>query len=274
MIRFLRKNPSAIIAVIIVFGVIFIAVFAPFIAPYDPIEIKPVIRLQPPSRNHLFGTDNAGRDIFSRVIWGARISLRIGLIVVTVAMIVGTLFGMTSGYLGGILDEIMMRIADIFLAFPYLVFAMAITAALGRGIENVTLALAIVWWPAYSRLIRSRVLEIKELDYIEAAVAGGAGHFVILFKHILPNAISPVIIQGSIDFGQAIIFAAGLSFIGLGVQPPTPEWGAIVTEGSKYMREAWWYATFPGLTILITVMGFNMLGEALRDFLDPRLHNV
>ena len=271
--RFLRKNPLAIIGITIVFGVIFVAIFAPFIATYDPIEINPIMRLQPPSIDHLFGTDSAGRDIFSRIIWGSRISLQRGIFVVTTAMIFGTLVGMISGYFGGIFDEIIMRISDIFMAFPYLVFALALTAALGRGITNVMLALAIVWWPAYARLIRSRVLEIKELQYVEAAIANGTGHFRILFKHILPNAISPVIVQGSIDFGQAIIFAAGLSFLGVGAQPPTPEWGAIVTEGSKYMREAWWYAAFPGLAILITVIGFNMLGDALRDLLDPRMYN-
>lgn len=270
----LAKSPLTLVGITIILGLLVVAIFAPYIAPYNPIKINPSIRLQAPTRQHFLGTDNAGRDIFSRIVYGARISLQVGAVVMSTAVVIGVLIGVPSAYFGGILDELIMRSTDVFLSFPYLVFAMAITAALGRGITNAMLAMVVIWWPAYARLVRSQVLKVKEQQYVESAKSIGGSTLRIIVRHVLPNSISPVIVQGSLDFGQAIMMAAGLSFIGLGAQPPSPEWGAMATVGSRHMREAWWFATFPGLAILISVVGFNLLGDGLRDFLDPRLRRL
>ncbi len=270
-LHMIRQSPLTMIGIGIVLGFILIAIFAPFIAPYDPYEINPPGFLQPPSKQHFFGTDEAGRDIFSRVVYGSRISLKAGFTITIIAMVVGSIIGIVSAYAGGIVDDILMRIADIFLSFPWKVMAMAITAVLGRGITNTVIALSIVWWPIYARLIRSQALIIKEMPYIEAIKALGAGKLRIIFGHVFPNCVTPVLIQASLDMGGAIMWLAALSFIGLGAQPPFPEWGAMITIGSHYLRESWLYATFPGLMILIVVLGFNLLGDGLRDILDPNL---
>lgn len=266
-----RQSPLTMIGIGIFLGFILMAIFAPAIAPYDPCEINPPEFLQPPSSQHFFGTDECGRDIFSRVVCGSRISLAAGFTITIISMVIGSIIGIISSYVGGIVDDIIMRIADIFLSFPWIVMAMAITAVLGRGIINTVIALSIVWWPIYTRLIRSQALSIKQMPYIEAIRALGAGKLRIIFIHILPNCLSPILVQASLDIGGAILWCAALSFIGLGAQPPSPEWGAMITVGSHYLRESWWYATFPGLMITIVVLGFNLFGDGLRDIIDPRL---
>lgn len=267
----LKKSPLTIIGGTIVLLLLATALFAPYIAPYDPIEINPPDRLMPPSSAHLCGTDTAGRDIFSRIVYGSRISIEIGITVVSLAALFGSLIGIFSGYLGGKLDEIVMRITDIFFSIPYLILAMAIAAALGPSLINTMISLVIVWWPIYTRLTRGQALLVRESTYVEASKGLGGRHIWIIFKHILPNSISPVIVQASLDFGNAIMYAAALSFIGLGAQPPSPEWGAMISEGRNFLRDSWWYPTFPGLAIFITVMGFNLLGDGFRDILDPKL---
>jgi len=266
-----KKSPLTIVGLVIILILCFTAIFASHIAPYKPDEINPPDRLKPPSKEHICGTDTAGRDVFSRIVYGSRISIRIGLFVVSMASIFGSLIGLFSGYIGGKVDEIFMRITDVFFSIPYLILAMAIAAALGPSLINTMISLSIVWWPVYARLTRGQALLIRESTYVEAAKGLGAGNLRIIFRHVFPNSLSPVIIQASLDFGNAVMYAAALSFIGLGAQPPTPEWGAMISIGRNYLRDAWWYPTFPGLAILITVLGFNLLGDGLRDILDPRL---
>jgi peptide/nickel transport system permease protein len=225
----------------------------------------------PPSFSHIFGTDDLGRDVLSRVISGSSISLRIAITVVTVAFAVGTIMGTAAGFFGGAVDEILLRITDIFLSIPGLVLALVIAAALGPSLYNVVLALCVTWWPWYARLARGQAISIREKQYVEAGRMVGASDLRLIFRHILPNCLSPLIVQASMDLGFVILNAAALSFIGLGAQPPSPEWGSMLNLGRSYLREAWWMATFPGLAILITVLGFNFLGDALRDILDPKL---
>lgn len=246
------------------------AFFAPYIAPYDPLEINPPERLKAPSSTHICGTDTAGRDIFSRIIYGSRISIQIGITVVLMAAIFGSIVGFISGYFGGKIDNIIMRVTDVFFSIPYLVLAMAIAAALGPSLINTMISLAIVWWPIYTRITRAQALQIRELTFVEVSKGLGARPYWIIWKHILPNSLSPVIVQASLDFGNAIMYAAALSFIGLGAQPPTAEWGAMISTGRNFLRDSWWFPTFPGIAILITVMGFNLLGDGLRDIFDPK----
>ena len=269
--RAILRNPMAMAGLVVIIIWSIVAVFANLIAPYDPIVQDIEHRLAAPSPQHLFGTDQLGRDEASRVIYGAQISLPVGLVVIIFAVIVGLLVGASAGYVGGIYDLLIMRVADITLAFPPIVLAMAIAAVLGPSLNNALIAMIIVWWPIYARLIRSEVLAIKEKDYIQAIRVLGANPFKILAFHVLPNAVDTVIVRASIDFGNAVMFCAALSFIGLGAQPPQPEWGAMVTTGKDYLRDAWWLVTFPGLAIFLTVMGFNLLGDGIRDYLDPRL---
>jgi peptide/nickel transport system permease protein len=270
----IRKSPLTLVGIGIILCLVLTALLAPLIAPHDPFQLDPRNRLKPPSSEHWFGTDTAGRDMLSRVIFGTRISIRIGATVVFLAVISGCLIGLFSGYIGGKFDELVMRITDIFFSVPYLILAMAITAALGPGLLNAMLSLSIVWWPIYARLIRGQVLQIREAPYIEAARGLGASRKRIIFRHVLPNAITPVIVQASLDFGNAIMYAAALSFIGLGAQPPTPEWGAMISTARNYLQDSWWFATFPGLAILVTVIGFNLLGDGIRDLSDPRLREM
>jgi peptide/nickel transport system permease protein len=270
----IRRSPLTMVGIGIILCLILTALFAPWIAPYDAYELNPSNRLKPPSPEHWFGTDTAGRDMLSRVIFGSRISIRIGATVVFLAVISGSLIGLFSGYLGGKFDEVVMRVTDIFFSVPYLILAMAITAALGPGLINAMFSLSLVWWPIYARLIRGQVLQIREAPYIEAAAGLGATRMRIIFRHILPNAITPIIVQASLDFGNAIMYAAALSFIGLGAQPPAPEWGAMISTARNYLQDSWWFATFPGLAILVTVIGFNLLGDGIRDLSDPRLREI
>lgn len=269
--RRLVKNPLSLVGLVIVTGMVLIAIMAPRIAPYDPVKPNIKERLQPPSALHLFGTDKIGRDVFSRVLHGTRISLRVGVLVVGIAFPVGTMLGVVAAYYGGHLDNLIMRLTDIFLAIPSLVLAMAIAAALGPSIQNVLLALAFVWWPWYTRIVRSLALQIRESEYVLAARSVGASDLRIIFRHILPNSIGPAVVTATLDLGFVILSAAGLSFIGLGAQPPSPEWGAMLASAREILREAWWAATFPGLAIFVTVLGFNLLGDGFRDATDPIL---
>ncbi len=270
-LRHFGNNPLTLGSLVLIAVLVFTGLFAPFLSPYDPVEISPDRRLSPPGASNLLGTDEVGRDILSRIIWGARISLQIGLTIVFFAAVIGIVIGLISGYFGGVVDQVLMRFTDMFISFPTLILAIAMTAALGPNLFNAVLAMIIVWWPIYARLIRSEVLTVKEKEYIKAIQALGAHPLKILFFHVLPNSIDVVIVRASIDFGNAVMFCAALSFIGLGAQPPQPEWGAMVTTGRDYLRDAWWLVTFPGLAIFLTVMAFNLFGDGLRDFLDPKL---
>ena len=270
-VRHFVFNPLSLLGVLFIGILVVTGVLAPVLAPYDPVEISPDRRLTPPGSANWLGTDEVGRDILSRVIHGARISLQIGVIIVFFAAVIGLIVGLVSGYFGGILDQTLMRFTDMFMSFPTLILAIAMTAALGPSLFNAVLAMIVVWWPIYARLIRGEVLAVKEREYIRAIKALGARPFKIIFFHVLPNTIDVVVIRASIDFGNAVMFCAALSFIGLGAQPPQPEWGAMVTTGRDYLRDAWWLVTFPGLAIFLTVMGFNLFGDSLRDFLDPKL---
>jgi peptide/nickel transport system permease protein len=270
-LRLLARNPSAVAGCVIIAAMVFIALSAHYIAPYDPIRISLSERLSPPSPIHLFGTDEMGRDILSRVMHGARISLRIGVLVIVIAGGLGALIGAVAGYLGKQTDNIIMRIMDVILSFPPLVLAMALAAALGPNLNNAIVAVAFVMIPKFARMVRGEALAVKERQFIAAARASGAGTLWIILHHILPNCFSSVIVLGTLILGETILIAASLSFIGLGAQPPTPEWGAMISVGRKFLMEQWWYPTFPGLFILVTVIGFNILGDSLRDVLDPRI---
>jgi peptide/nickel transport system permease protein len=272
-LRRFRQNRMAMAGVVLVLLLIVTAVFAPLIAPY-PEDAAGAVHtkdaLLPPSLAHFFGTDDLGADVFSRVVFGARYSLSIGLAIVAIAFLIGVPLGAVAGFAGGFVNEIIMRATDIFLTIPGIVLALAIGAALGPGLVNAAIALALVWWPGFCRLTRGQVLALREQTYVEAANALGVGRGRIIFRHILPNSLTPLIVKVSMDIGFAILTAAGLSFIGIGAQPPTPEWGAMVNTGRQFMPDWWWYATFPGLAIFIAVFGFNMLGDGVRDALDPR----
>jgi len=270
-LRLIRKNKTAMLGFITIGVLLLLAALAPFIAPYSPTEMSLRDRLSPPSISHIFGTDDAGRDIFSRVVYGSRITLRICVVVVGLTLVMGSALGIVSGYVGGWLDELIMRLSDIFLAFPALILAMAITAALGPSLQNAIIAMAVIWWPRYARIARGQVLIIREIDYVTSARAVGAGTLRIMLHHIFPACVSPIIVEATLDLGEVVITAATLSFIGFGAQPPTPEWGAMVSIGRNFLRDYWWYTTFPGLAILMTVIGFNLVGDAMRDILDPRL---
>lgn len=270
ILRQILKNPLSIVGVTITLILVIVAVIGPLLAPYDPLATHPMDKLAPPSLAHPFGTDGLGRDIFSRVLYGARITLRIALLILALSGSVGTAIGIVAGYFGGRIDNLLMRTTDVFIAFPRLVLAMAISAALGPSLRNVVIALSIAQWTYFARLARSKALVASEEDYTEAAKATGASNTRILLVHILPMSLSPVIIQGTIIMGSIIITAAGLGFIGFGAQPPTPEWGVMVSNGRNFLPGGWWVSTFPGLAIMITVLGFNLLGDGVRDIMDPR----
>lgn len=255
----------------VVVVVILCAIFAGQLAPYDPLQMNIEDKLQGPSTRHLFGTDQFGRDIFSRVLLGARISLRVGLISVAIAAVVGGVLGMLAGYLGGLLETIVMRVMDAMLAFPGILLALSIVATLGPDMVNVMIAVGISWVPSYTRLVRGSVLSAKENLYVVAARSVGAGPLRIMFIHLLPNVFAPVIVLSSLGVAGSIITASSLSYLGLGAQPPTPEWGLILSQGRDFLQTAWWISTFPGLVIMLTVFAINLLGDGLRDALDPRL---
>jgi peptide/nickel transport system permease protein len=270
-IYLLRQSPLVVLGFAMLASFIMMAVFAPWIAPYGPEERIWSEPRQPPSLRHFFGTDVSGGDVFSRVIWGARIDLTIALVVVVSAAAVGSAIGAFSGFKGGKADEVIMRVTDIFLAFPGLILAMAIAAALGRNLNNLTIALVAVWWPAYARLTRGQVLSEREKLYVEAAKAAGAGLFRTIFRHVLPNSIYPLLVNATLDLGGVILTAAGLSFIGFGAGAGVAEWGLMISDGRNYLFESPWMATFPGFAILLSSLSLNLVGDGLRDVLDPRL---
>jgi len=269
--RWLIHRPLTLVGAGIVLLVSATGLAAPLLAPYDPLAISIADRLQPLSLAHPLGTDHLGRDLLSRIIHGARVSLGVGVTIAALGAFIGTVLGLLAGYLGGKVDEVIMRVCDMFLAFPALILAMALAASLGPSLENTMLALVIIWWPWYARIMRGQVLALRESEYVMAARALGAGTGRLMFRHLLPNAIPPIIVQATLDIGNAILIASSLSFLGFGAQPPVPEWGAITSEGRTFLRDYWWYPTFPGLAIMVTVMGFNLMGDGLRDLLDPRL---
>jgi peptide/nickel transport system permease protein len=267
---FLRRSPLTVAGILIVLLVVLVAVFGSLLAPYPAQTPDYSALLAAPSHAHLFGTDQLGRDVFSRVLSGARYSILVSALVLLIGVTVGTAIGLVAGYSGSALDEALMRFTDIFLAFPFLVLAIALAATLGAGLTTTVIALGAVWWPWYARLVRAQVLTIRERVFVDAARASGVSVTRILWRHILPETMTPIIVQLSMDVGSAILAASSLSFIGLGAQPPTPEWGAMISDAQTYLREGWWIATFPGLAIALSSMGFNLLGDGLRDFWDPR----
>ena len=267
----LRANPVSMIGLVLAVGLVGIAVAAPMITPYDPVGLDPKNRLLPPSSTNWFGTDDGGRDIFSRVLFGARYSLLAAAVVLSLAVTFGTAVGLVAGFAGGKIDEALMRLTDMFLAFPALVLAMGISAALGASLANSMIAIAVVWWPWYARLVRGQTLRLRHEQFVDAARASGASDAHMIVRHILPNCWTPIIVQVSLDVGYAILTTASLSFIGLGAQPPTPEWGAMVATGKNYILDQWWMATFPGLAIFLAVMAFNLVGDGLQEALSPIL---
>lgn len=273
-LRILRNNPPAAFGLVLVLVYVFIAAAGPNVAPHAYDKFAVGAPLEAPSFSHPFGTDEFGRDVFSRVLHGGRISLRVGALVVLVAGSIGVTVGVISGFYGGWIDEFAMRITDIFLAFPDLVMALVVATALGTSIESAIVGIAIVRWTSYARLMRSSVLAQKGKDYMLAGRALGAHPSRLILRHILPNSYAPVLVQATLDFGLAILLAAGLSFIGAGAQPPLPEWGALVSGGRQYVQAAWWIPIFPGFAIFGAVLAFNLLGDALRDALDPRLRHL
>lgn len=267
----LSKNKLAILGLIIIIVMILIAIFADFIAPYGYDEQDLTMAFQGPGNGHLFGTDEFGRDIFSRVVYGTRISLLIGFVAVAIAVVIGVLLGAISGYYGDKVDNIIMRLMDILLSIPQILLAIAIVAALGNGLFNLMLAVGLSSIPHYARIIRASVLSIKDQEFIEAAKAAGSSDLRIIFKHIIPNCLAPIIVQATLGVALAILTAAGLSFIGLGIAPPTPEWGSMLSSGRNYIRDYSYMTMFPGLAIVVTIFALNVLGDGLRDALDPKL---
>ena len=271
----LKKNKMALLGLFLLTILILLALFANVIADYETVVIKQNLakghRLAAPSAAHIFGTDEFGRDIFARIIHGARVSLKVGIISVSLSIIWGGTLGAIAGYYGGKLDNFIMRIMDIFLAVPSILLAIAIVSALGPSMLNLMVAISISSVPRYARIVRASVLTVKDQEFIEAAKAIGASNARIIYRHIIPNSLAPVIVQGTLGVATAILSTAGLSFIGLGIQPPAPEWGAMLSGGRQYLRTAWWVTTFPGVTIMITIFALNLLGDGLRDALDPRL---
>jgi peptide/nickel transport system permease protein len=274
--RYLRaytRSTSSMAGLVIVALFVLIAAIGPWMVPY-PEDARGAVhldrKLQAPSVAHWFGTDEVGNDVYTRVILGARVSLQIGLIITVVAALLGVPLGIVAGHAGGRLGEAIMRVTDVFLSVPALVLALAVVGALGPGIVNAMIALSLVWWPGYVRLVQSKTLALGQETFVEAARAGGAGRLRIVLVHLLPNCVSPIVVKASMDMGAAILAAASLGFIGLGAQPPYPEWGAMISHGRNYLPTWWWYSAFPGLAIYLTVLGFNLVGDGLRDLLDPK----
>jgi peptide/nickel transport system permease protein len=262
------RQPLAVTGAVIAAAWLIIAVFAPLVAPYDPLA-QDFPAFQPPSGAHLFGTDELGRDVLSRVIYGSRLSIPLALLLVTVAATIGGLSGAAAGYFRGITDGVVMRVSDLVFAFPAIILAMVVTAVLGRGVRNAVLAIVIVSWPSYARVVRGLVLSIGDSEYVQSARLLGVSSRSALRREVLPNVAGPVLVLATLDLGTAILLLSGLSFLGLGAQPPHPEWGAMVATGTQYFQY-WWMGTFPGLAIFTAVMAFNFLGDSLRDVFDPR----
>ncbi|MBI5892463.1 MAG: ABC transporter permease [Deltaproteobacteria bacterium] len=266
-----KKNKLAVSGGIIVFSLFIIAVFAPFIAPHDPNAINVQHILEPPNLNHPFGTDDLGRDVFSRVIYGSRISLTVGFVAVGIATIIGIFLGAVSGYYSGLMDSVIMRFVDIMLSVPTFFLILAVIAFLEPSILNIMIVIGLTSWMGVARLVRAEFLSLREREFVLAARGLGASDMRIIFRHILPNAMSPVLVSSVLGIAGAVLVESALSFLGIGVQPPTPSWGNILTIGKDNIEIAWWLSVFPGLAILVTVLGYNLLGEGIRDAIDPRL---
>jgi peptide/nickel transport system permease protein len=269
----LKKNRLTTAAAIITIIIVLLGIIAPYIVPYPEHvqgDVNPEFKFSPPGSKYLFGTDELGRDIFSRVLYGTRISLQTGILALGLSLLIGVPLGVIAGYSGGMIDEVIMRITDIFVSFPPMLLAMAIAAFLGPSLGNAMIAMAISWWPWYTRIIRSQAVGLKGRPFIDAAKAIGTPDRKIIFSHVLPNCVSPLIVQASMDFGGVILTCASLSFLGLGAQPPTPEWGLMLNTSRTYFLTAWWYSVFPGAAMFITVLTFNLLGDGLREILDPK----
>ncbi|MBR4632672.1 MAG: ABC transporter permease [Elusimicrobia bacterium] len=270
----LLKNKFAVIGLTVILLLIIVALFAPVISPYTPSEQNVFERLQSPSINHIFGTDDLGRDVFTRMIFGARISLAVGFISVFIILVIGTFLGIISGYYGGKIDYIIMRFTDIVLCFPTFFLIILVIAFIEPNIYNVMIVIGVTSWPGLARLVRAEVLSLKEREFILVSKMMAISNIKIFFVHILPNIISPLMVYSSLAIGGAILTESALSFLGLGVQPPMPSWGQILTSGKDYIYMAWWLSLFPGIAILITVLAFNLVGEAIRDIFDPKEENV
>lgn len=273
MILFLPflKQKSIATGLLLLLILVFTAIFSPLLSPYDPVEMDLPNNILSPSWEHPFGTDNLGRDVFSRVIYGTRMDILAGLFIVGMSVVAGLLVGIVAGYRGGILDKILVGAMDTFLALPDIVLALVIVGAMGPGMFNAVLALSLLGWVRYARIARSSTLSVKEKEFIETTKASGVGDFYLIMRHILPNVIAPILTLTTLHFGHAILSLAGLGFLGLGAQPPIPEWGTMLNEGRVFLREAWWLSIFPGLAIMVTVLACNLLSDGLRDLLDPRL---
>ena len=269
-LHFARMNVLFVLGSTLFLLIVLAAIFAPLIAPYDPVAINFADKLSPPTWQHLMGANELGQDVFSQVLFGARTSLMVGVVVISLAIAIGVPIGLLAGYFGGRLDTALMRVSDVFLAFPPLLLPIAITAALGTGLFNAMAALAVSWFPWYSRIVRGAVMRVKNELYISAAHAMGVSNVRIMLRHALPNSLTPIIVQGSMDFGYAILAAASLSFIGIGAQPPTPEWGLMAALSRDRFLDNWWTVAFPGLAIFVTVLAVNLVGDGVRDTLDPK----
>ncbi|MCF8000613.1 MAG: ABC transporter permease [Halanaerobiales bacterium] len=272
--RRLLKSRIGVLGIVFIGVLLLVALFAPLLAPHDPFEQNIMMRYQAPSSEYLLGTDEMGRDILSRIIYGSRISLQVGLFSIGIALVTGVFLGLLAGYYGGVLDMLIMRVMDVMLAFPAILLAIAIVAILGPQLRNAMLAIGIINIPRFARIVRSSAISIKESEYIAAARMMGASDVRIIFYHLLPNAMAPLIVQTTLSIATAILEAAALSFLGLGAQPPTPEWGAMLSDARSSLQRAPWVATFPGLAIIFGVLGFNLLGDGLRDALDPKMKNA
>jgi len=266
------QNKLAVAGLGLILALAVLAMAAPYISPHDPAEQHVISRLQSPSMKFVLGTDDLGRDVFSRMVYGIRISLTVGLVAVGISVLIGTLLGLMSGYFGGMVDVVIMRFVDIMLCFPTFFLILLVIAFLEPSIYNVMIVIGLTSWPGLTRLVRAEVLSLREREYIQAAKLLGLSHWRIFLVHLLPNVISPIIVSATLGVGDAILTESGLSFLGLGVQPPMSSWGQMLTIGKDYIYVAWWLSIFPGLAILMTVMAFNLLGEGLRDVLDPRLN--
>jgi peptide/nickel transport system permease protein len=271
--RVFARSASSMAGLVLVALFLAVAAVGPWIVPY-PEDARGAVhldrKLEPPGAAHWFGTDEVGDDVYTRVVLGARVSLQVGLVITLIGAVIGVPLGVIAGYQEGRVGETIMRVTDLFLSVPALVLALAVVGALGPGIVNAVIAISLVWWPGYVRLVQGKTLVLKAEPFVEAARAVGGGHARVVFLHVLPNCLSPIIVKASMDMGTAILTAASLGFIGLGAQPPQPEWGAMISHGRNYLPTWWWYSVFPGLAIYLTVLGFNLVGDGLRDLLDPR----
>ena len=271
--RRFARNRLAVAGLVVFILLVLSALLAPQLAPHDPNLQDWKIRLQPPSAEHPFGTDEFGRDLLSRTLYGGQVSLVAGVVPVLLGATVGTLIGLVAGYMGGRWDQILMRLLDVLLAFPMIFLALAIVGTLGPGLLNAMLAVAVVSVPGYARVVRGQVLTLREREFVAAAQAAGASHTRVLLRHLLPNILSPLLVQATLSVGSAILTTASLSFLGLGTQPPTSDWGEMLASGRQYLPEAWWLAVFPGLFVMLAVLSVNLVGDGLRDYFDPKSKN-